>query len=130
MEDRNSGRESYGHRLAKWERMIIDVKDVMKVLGYKNVRSVLTWCEKNNVFVLSQGNKQVVNSVEFIIAFYTPFIHHLKRTRENWKELFMGFVCGDVIGVIEDDSPCKKTFRSYIPKSEIESSFLQKLKDV
>jgi hypothetical protein len=130
MEDFKSEGESYTLILSKWKRVIIDIGEVMTILKYRDVRSVLNWCKQHNVFVLNQGNTQVVNQVEFILAFYKPFMHHLKRTKENWKDLFVDYVCGNVKGVVGDKDDIKKSMTSYKPQSEMETSFLQKMKNL
>jgi hypothetical protein len=129
MEEINSEEVWYTHTLSKWKRAIIDVKDVMALLKYRDVRSVLNWCKEHDVFVLNQGNTQVVNQAEFILAFYKPFLKHLKRTKENWKELFMDYVCGNVSGIlsVKRDKPISN---HYSPKTKLETSFLKKMKNL
>ena len=127
MEEINSEGVWYTPTLSTWKQVIIDVKDVMTVLKYRDIRSVLNWCKQHEVFVLSQGNTQVVNHVEFIFAFYKPFLMHLKRTKKNWKELFVHYVCGNVSDILiqNEDKPIP---HHYSPKTELETAFLKKLK--
>ena len=133
MEDFKSEGEAYTLTLSKWKRVIMDVKEIMTVLKYKDVRSVLNWCNEHGVFVLNQGNIQVVNQVEFILAFYKPFMHHLKRTKENWKELFVDYVCGNVknlVGIEKQEKEEEQSSENYVRRSDIESSFLEKMKAI
>ena len=55
---------------------VMEILKLKNILNYKDLRSVINWCAKNDVFIIQQGNKQFVNQWEF---FY-PFINHSLRT--------------------------------------------------
>jgi hypothetical protein len=113
-----------------WSKLIIDINELMTILKYKDVRSVIKWCNDHDVFILSQGNTQVVNQVEFILAFYRPFIEHLKQTQENWKERFQDYIKGNLINLIDGEESTKPPPSNYRPQSALEQSFLQKMKSL
>lgn len=109
----------------------IELNELRVMLNYKDLRSVIGWCEKNNVFIISQGNRQIVNRSEFLLAYYSPFIKSLKVRHKNWKEIFVRYISGDIKNLLEDDeTPVKKTTRRYRPKTEIEKSFLKRMKEL
>ena len=101
-----------------------------EILGYKDMRSVIEWCEKNGVYIMHQGNRQVVNSCEFLLSFYKPFINHLKSKHENWKELFINYLDGNLVEILSCSASKILPSKPYRAKSVNEKSFLQKLKDL
>jgi hypothetical protein len=103
---------------------------VKKILGYKDIRSVMVWCETNGVYVLRQGNRQVVNTCEFILSFYTPFINHLKGKHSNWKELFLRYLEGDIKGLLPDTSPPLHFEKRIQSSKKSDSSFITLLKNL
>lgn len=111
----------------KWSKLIIDLNEIMDVLKYKDIRSVIKWCKDHNVFVLNQGKTQVVNHIEFILAFYRPFMEHLKQTQDNWKERFVDYVLGNMENLIEVDETPNIPRSTYEPRSKLEKAFLQKM---
>ena len=109
---------------------IMRLIEVKNILNYKDFRSVIGWCRKNKVCIFHQGNTQFVNKWEFILAFYKPFIKHLRKTQENWVVLFVSYVKGDItnlIGETFEDAPLEIS-KPYKPKSKSEASFFQKIK--
>lgn len=108
---------------------IMEVIQIKSILNYKDLRSVLQWCRKNNVFVFHQGNKQFVNRWEFTLSFYKPFIIHLKKKHNNWKDMFLHYISGN-LGVLlgKDEKEKLHSSKSYKPKNAKESSFLNKMK--
>ncbi len=111
-----------------WSRLIIDVNEIKVVLKYKDIRSVIKWCNHHNVFVLNQGKTQAVNHIEFILAFYRPFMEHLKQNQENWKERFLDYILGNMTNLIDGAEKPRIEQSSYKPKSALEKAFLQKMK--
>ncbi|MEZ4921888.1 MAG: hypothetical protein R2780_01840 [Crocinitomicaceae bacterium] len=105
----------------------MELTEIKEMLNYKDLRSVLKWCEKNAVFVFNQGNMQLVNRIEFLLAYHKPFMDHLQRTCKNWKEEFVKFVEGDLKGLLKDQET-KTPILRYKPKSNAEKSFLEKIK--
>ncbi len=119
-------------KLDNWRYAIVDLHEIKSVLRYDDIRSVLKWCRTNEVFVISQGNAQVVNLIEFILAFYKPFLEHLKRTKENWKTLFWNYVCANVSEILSEKKEQEQKLKTnqYRPKTKIETAFLKKMKDL
>lgn len=100
------------------------IHNLKEILGYKDIRSVIEWCDKNSVYILYQGNVKVVNTCEFVLSFYKPFINHLKAKHDNWKELFIDYLHGDFRKLIDNGSKRK----SGLFKSKNETDFIQMLK--
>ncbi len=111
---------------------LLELVKIKKVLNYKDLRSVVDWCGKNNVFILRHGNNQFVNQWEFILSFYDPFIKHLKAKHQNWKELFSIYLNGDLeqllVNVDEKFSSVSST--KFKVKTGVETSFLNKIKKI
>lgn len=126
----SEGESAMIQMLSNWQDTIIDLHVLKSVLNYRDIRSVLKWCRDNEVYVLSQGNAQVVNLIEFILAFYKPYLEHLKRTKENWKTLFWDYVCANVNGILAEKREQREMANQYKPKTNVERSFLQKMKNL
>lgn len=124
----------YGHDdipiPSKWQDTIVDLHAIKSVLNYRDLRSVLKWCRENEVFVIAQGKTQVVNLIEFILAFYKPYLDHLKRTKENWEVLFWNYVCANMSEILEEKREQQEIVNQYKPKTNVERSFLKKMKDL
>jgi hypothetical protein len=117
--------------LDNWQDTIIDLHFIKSVLNYRDVRSALNWCRTHEVYVLSQGNAQVVNLIEFILAFYKPYLEHLKRTKkENWKTVFLNYVSANVSGILAEKRELQQRKNQYKPKTNVETAFLKKMKDL
>ena len=94
------------------------------------MRSVVEWCEKNGVFIMHQGNRQLVNNCEFLLSFYKPYMNHLKNKHENWKELFINYLNGNLVEILSCSTSKLPLSKPYKANSINEKSFLQKLKDL
>ena len=130
MEDLTFDNQDYIPMLDNWQYAIVDLHEIKLVLHYQDLRSVLKWCRENEVYVLSQGNAQVVNLIEFILAFYKPYLDHLKRTKENWKTLFWDYVCANLSGILAEKREQRGIANQYKPKTNVETAFLKKMKDL
>ena len=111
---------------------LLELVKIKKVLNYKDLRSVVDWCGKNNVFILRHGNNQFVNQWEFILSFYKPFITHLERKHKNWKELFLNYLNGELGQLLttQTENISAKGSGKYKPKTKKQVSFLDKIKKI
>lgn len=107
---------------------LMELFEVKNILNYKDMRSVIQWCSKNNVYVNHQGNRQLVNKLEFLLSFHKPFISHLQSIHKNWKEIFIHYLKGDIASLLPSDVEVKEVKSSYKPRGKSESSFLNKIK--
>ncbi len=121
------------HYISQYSGQSLGLMEVIKLkyfLNYKDLRSVLNWCRKNEVFIIQQGNKQFVNQWEFILSFYKPFIEHLKRKHKNWKEMFLNYLNGQLPNLLT--KPNEVNFdndsTAYSPQTKVETSFLDNIK--
>lgn len=113
--------------------MLFGLMELMKVkslLSYNDLRSVRTWCKKHNVFIIKQGTKSYVNKWEFILSFHEKFIAHLKEKHENWKNIFVAYIKGNLKDLVDssDETRNQALTKKYKPKSAKENSFLSKIK--
>jgi len=112
---------------------MMEILKLKNMLNYRDLRSVISWCAKNDVFIIQQGNKQFVNQWEFILSFYKPFIKHLKKKHKNWKEMFLGYVKGSLGNLLEDlkeEIQPDTVSKPYKAKNKSEASFLNKIKKI
>ncbi|MGV6860994.1 MAG: hypothetical protein ACWA41_04435 [Putridiphycobacter sp.] len=121
------------HYISQYSGQSLGLMEIIKLkyfLNYKDLRSVLNWCRKNEVFIIQQGNKQFVNQWEFILSFYKPFIEHLKRKHKNWKEMFLNYLNGQLPNLLT--KPNEVNFdndsTAYSPQTKVETSFLDNIK--
>lgn len=99
------------------------------ILGYKDMRSVLTWCDQNGVCIIHQGNQKWVNKYEFLLSFYKPFIGHLRARHTNWKTIAVHFMEGNLEALLtsvfgEPVTPHAKKQR------KVQTDFLTSLKNL
>jgi len=128
----NSESSHYISQCSGYSMGLMEIIKLKNILNYKDLRSVINWCTKNDVFVIQQGNKQFVNQWEFILSFYKPFIKHLKRKHKNWKEMFLNYLNGELgqLLVIPTESPQIISSTNYKPKTKSQISFLNKMKNI
>lgn len=109
---------------------LIEVSRIKMLLNYSDVRSVIRWCNENHVFIIKQGNRKFVNKNEFILSFYSPFIQHLKNKHKNWKEVFINFLKGELMELLNrmEDHQIKKERKKYQARTNQEMSFLTLIK--
>ena len=111
---------------------LMEIIKLKNILNYKDLRSVIHWCSKNDVFIIHQGNKQFVNQWEFILSFYKPFIKNLKRKHKNWKEMFLNYLNGNInhlLAIINDDVPLENR-TNYKPIDKVGADFLKNIKEL
>ncbi len=111
---------------------LLNLDELKKNLGYKDVRSLLNWCEKNSVFVLTHGKTKWVNKVEFLIAFFKPWILELKRRfPEKWSEVFTAHYQGNIessFNLVNKDKILAHS--KYQASSDFEREFLTKVQNL
>jgi len=120
--------DTYSKKTNQNKESELELNEIKRMLNYKDLRSVNSWCKKNDVFVINQGNSQFVNKHEFILAFYKPFIAKLKTNHENWKDVFMDYLKGNLANLLPGYRIQKKIADKYKPNTTIEKSFLNKIK--
>jgi hypothetical protein len=111
---------------------LMEIFKIKKLLNYKDLRSVIHWCTKNDVFIIHQGNKQFVNKWEFILSFYKPFIKHLKRKHKNWKDMFLNYLNGEVNHLLatSNEDATISTTRNYKPIDKVGADFLKNINEL
>jgi hypothetical protein len=111
---------------------LLGLEVVKELLAYKDLRSVIKWCKKNDVFILHQGNGQFVNEYEFTLSLYKPFIQALKLKHSNWKVMFLNYLNGELDNLLTTSNEQREKICStkYKPKTKVEASFLDKIKNI
>ena len=116
---------------------IITIKEAAILLNYKDVRSVLRWCEKKGVEVFSEegSHKKYIIRLQFEYARLNKFIESLKlKFKDNWIDVFKKYTSMNVTDVIEIEEMEKvipaKNVLSYKPKGKHEMNFLSKLQKI
>ncbi len=111
------------------EDSYIVLAKLQSILGYKDMRSVMAWCNANGVCVIVQGKQKLVNRYEFLLSFYKPFINHLRAKHTNWKEMALHYIEGNM------DTLLSHVFRDHVAKQQRKrkgevTEFLQMLEDL
>ena len=109
---------------------LLELNVVKEILVYKDLRSVIKWCKKNDVFILHQGNGQFVNEYEFTLSLYKPFIQALKLKHSNWEDIFVNYVNGDLNQLLSVGGNKKLLSSHYKPKTSKAISFLNNIKAI
>ena len=111
----------------------ITISQVMQWLGYADPRPALLWCEKHDVFVMIRGKAKLVNRAQFTLAFYQPFLNHLrKKFPDSWAEMFRLYLNGaieELAGLTTSSKQSVVTGR-YKPASQAEIDFLNKMREL
>ncbi len=94
------------------------------------MRSVILWCKSNSVFILHQGNAQLVNSSEFILSFYKPFINHLKVKHKDWESRFIDYLEGNIQQLISDSPSFSSIPQRQSKQVNKNNPFLKTLKEL
>ena len=111
----------------------ITLKEAGNILGYKDARSVLKWCEANNVIVFFEpGTKRkYIIALQFRHARLKKFIEYLKeKYQDNWLDAFQRYESMNITRVIELEEIGKMNFNStdkYKPAGQQEKRFLKVL---
>lgn len=122
--------DSYISNTNEVNESYMDIEKAMETLNYRDFRSVARWCKKNGVFIIEQGKRHLISKAEFLSSFHKPFMEHLRRTHKNWKEIFDGFIRGQISHLLSEIPDSKTMTRSYKPTSAEEKSFLSNLKNL
>lgn len=71
------------------------LKEISRILGFKDVRTVRKWCIKNEVQILNDpGNRgKYVITAEFEAARYRQMIHYLKgKHGKKWRDALTAYL--------------------------------------
>lgn len=103
------------------------LKELLAQLGYKDVRSVRKWCNKNAVFIIRHGKDEFVVESDFKKAFEIPFINNLKKQfGNNWEEVYRLHAEGDVLGLTALQTATPTPRKSFKSENDIVSKYLSK----
>lgn len=82
----------------------INIKVVMNVLIATDIRTAISWCKRNGVFIFKIGKEKYVNAIEFELGIDKPFIESLKiKHPKNWKEVYCAFKNEDFFTILDKD---------------------------
>ena len=80
----------------------IPLKEVMGILRFNDIRSVVKWCKNKSVIILKFGKEMYVNMAEFEVAMDQPLIESLKtKYPDRWKEMYAAYKKGDLASIAE-----------------------------
>ena len=64
-------------------------KDILTQINKKDIRSVATWCRKNNVEIFQDSAGKFVIEAEFDYAYNRPIIERYKKKYgEDWVQVY------------------------------------------
>jgi len=103
------------------------LKELLEHLGYRDIRSVRKWCNKNGVFIIRHGKDEFVFESDFKKAFEIPFINNLKKLHgKNWEGVYRLHAQGDVLGLTELQTATPVQHKSFKTENDIVSKYLSK----
>ncbi len=104
----------------------IYLHDVLEKINKQDIRTVLKWCEENDVTVFSDTSGKFIIQSEFDLAYNKPIRKvYQKKFGDKWLEVY-NLAKENKLHILEssDDSP--KSNKSYKPKSREAQDFLKK----
>lgn len=106
----------------------IYLKDILKRINKKDLRSVNTWCKKNKVEIFQDHSGRFVIEAEFKQAYNRPIIARYKQKYgENWVQVYE-LAKENKLYLADENNERISTSRRYTPKSKASSNFLKKFK--
>jgi hypothetical protein len=112
---------------------IIYIKDLKRMLCYSDTRSVLDYCERNNISILGQGKRRYVLTQSFKRAQLSERITHLKESLgEGWinslqSEISLCAKLESALDEIDKDKAKHAVKQRPITKSKAEQDFLNEI---
>lgn len=82
----------------------INLKLLMNVLGVTDIRTAVSWCKRNGIFIFKIGREKYVNKIEFELAIDKPFIESLRiKYLENWKDVYSAIKKGEYRTILDQE---------------------------
>jgi hypothetical protein len=112
---------------------MLEIKDLMEILGYTDERSVRTWCKNNKIPLMGLGKRTYTFEI-FLQRFLEDELRDfLKANYENPAEILNAIQSDDKIGLAKlVDAPVTKeatrTYRNKENRSKAAKDFLTNLK--
>lgn len=103
----------------------IYIKDILSLINKKDVRSVNSWCKKNNVEIFQDSSGKFVIEAEFSNAYNQPIIFRYKeKYGDNWVHMYELCMENKLYLADEHDQQIRYSGR-YQPKSKAAKDFLK-----
>ncbi len=101
------------------------MKDILVRINKKDIRSVATWCRKNNVEIFQDYSGKFVIEAEFEYAYNQPIIERYKKKySENWVQMYE-LAKENSLYLAHENNEQIATSKRYTPKSKASNDFLQ-----
>jgi hypothetical protein len=105
----------------------IYINDLLSLINKKDIRSVNSWCEKNNVDIYRDSSGKFVIEAEFNYAYNQPIIiKYKKKYGKNWERMYE--LCIENKLYLADEPDERIMHFRYQPKSKAAIDFLKKFK--
>ncbi|MBL7921699.1 MAG: hypothetical protein JNJ40_15400 [Bacteroidia bacterium] len=106
----------------------INIKVVMNVLMATDIRTAISWCKRNGVFIFKIGKEKYVNKIELELCIDKPFIESLKvKYPENWKEVYCALKSGDYLTILDKDLQKVTANKKFIAPGKSGNKFIKNI---
>lgn len=112
---------------------LVDINEILDLLGYEDERSVLSWCSKNKIPVIKMGKKNYVLS-NFIETFIeTELNSFIKMNYDNPEEILTSIKNDDKLELTKllkapVSKIVEKKYKEEKKRSSVASDFLKNIK--
>jgi hypothetical protein len=112
---------------------LIEMKELMEVLGYSDERTVIKWCQAHNVPLFGIGSRKYTISNFFEIFLETELKKFLHAKFKNPEQILAAIKSDDKVELaklagVPVNRSMKKSFQSKKIKSKEAEAFLRKIK--
>jgi hypothetical protein len=107
----------------------IYIEELRVILKYKDDRSIIKWCEDNDVLIIDQGASTFVFEAEFLETIERPFINKLKaRFGEDWESVYKLYKDGNIPALNILNTSSVTISSTYAPTNDVEKKYLERYK--
>lgn len=114
---------------------LVDIKEILDLLGYEDERSVISWCSKNKIPVIKMGkiNYVLINFIETFIE--TELNSFIKMNYDNSEEILTSIQNDDKLELTKllkapVSNKVKKEYEKEKKRGSSASDFLKNIKKV
>ncbi|WP_297092134.1 hypothetical protein [uncultured Draconibacterium sp.] len=103
----------------------IYIKEILSFIKKKDIRSVVSWCKKNDVEIYSDSSGKFVIEAEFYNAYNKPIIKRYKeKFGTNWVRMYELAMENKLYLAFENEE--RRTYsKRYQPKSKAAKDFFK-----
>lgn len=105
----------------------IYLSEVCSLINRKDIRSVHTWCEKNQLKIYKDSSGEFVYENDLYLVSDMPLIKDLKfKYGDDWLVFYKAYKNDELYTMLDLDATNKTEKVSYVPKGELSSDLFGK----